>query len=182
MATHAATGGQANLGRIRTEVARALEHFLALQRHALAAIGDDLLPCLDAMEGLLAGGKRLRPAFCYWGWRAAGGDDCPEIFAAASALELLQASALVHDDVMDASDTRRGKPAVHRQFGSRFAAGKLGPTGIFRSAAGPGAGDWTGSAGRPGSTRAGSAEQFGIGAAILVGDMLLAWTDELYHS
>ncbi len=92
----------------------------------LAAIGDDLLPCLDAMGGLLAGGKRLRPAFCYWGWRAGGGADCPEIYAAAASLELLQASALVHDDVMDASDTRRGRPALHRQFASLFAAGSVG--------------------------------------------------------
>jgi geranylgeranyl diphosphate synthase type I len=145
-------------------VARALEWFLARQRETLGAVGDDLLPCLDAMAGLLAGGKRLRPAFCYWGWRAAGGQDCTEIYAAASALELLQASALVHDDVMDASDTRRGKPAVHRQFGSLFAAGRLGPAGL------------TGTVGQ-----AGSAEQFGLGAAILIGDMLLAWTDEMYH-
>lgn len=182
MATHAATGGQANLGRIRTEVARSLEHFLAQQRQTLAAVGDDLLPCLDAMEGLLAGGKRLRPAFCYWGWRAAGGSDCPEIFTAASALELLQASALVHDDVMDASDTRRGQPAVHRQFASRFAAGKLGPTDRFRFGSGQRSGGGTGPAGRIGSAgRAGSAEQFGLGAAILLGDILLAWTDELYH-
>jgi geranylgeranyl diphosphate synthase type I len=165
MASQVAEGSQADLGRIRTEVARALEAFLARQREALGGIGDDLLPCLDAMEGLLAGGKRLRPAFCYWGWRAAGGQDCPQIFTAAAALELLQASALVHDDVMDASDTRRGGPAVHRQFASRFAAGKLGPAARFRSA------------GRPGS-----AEQFGVGAAILIGDMLLAWTDELYHA
>jgi geranylgeranyl diphosphate synthase, type I len=170
MATHAATGGQASLGRIRTEVARALEDFLARQRETLAAIGDDLLPCLDAMAGLLAGGKRLRPAFCYWGWRAAGGEDCPEIYTAAAALELLQASALVHDDVMDASDTRRGKPAVHRQFGSQFAAGKLQPSGRFRSAIR-----------LPFAGQPGSAEQFGIGAAILIGDLLLAWTDELYH-
>jgi geranylgeranyl diphosphate synthase type I len=171
MASQVAEGSQADLGRIRTEVARALEAFLARQREALGGIGDDLLPCLDAMEGLLAGGKRLRPAFCYWGLRAAGGQDCPQIFTAAAALELLQASALVHDDVMDASDTRRGGPAVHRQFASRFAAGKLGPAARFRSAGRPGP------AGRPGS-----AEQFGVGAAILIGDMLLAWTDELYHA
>jgi len=165
MASAAATNGQANLGHIRTEVARALELFLGRQRADLTAIGDDLLPCLDAMEGLLAGGKRLRPAFCYWGWRAGGGPDCPEIYTAAAALELLQASALVHDDVMDASDTRRGRPAVHRQFASRFATGQLGPT----RSGGP-------------SAEPGSAEQFGLGAAILIGDMLLAWTDELYHA
>ena len=172
MASAAATDGRANLGHIRTEVARALELFLARQRADLMAIGDDLLPCLDAMEGLLAGGKRLRPAFCYWGWRAGGGQDCPEIYTAAAALELLQASALVHDDVMDASDTRRGGPAVHRQFASRFAAGQLGPSWQPGSAASQGGT----------SVQAGSAEQFGLGAAILIGDMLLAWTDELYHA
>src|SRR5215469_8340859 len=111
-----------------------------------------MLPCLDAMEGLLAGGKRLRPAFCYWGWRAAGGPDCPEILATAAALELLQASALVHDDVIDASDTRRGRPAVHRRFASWHAE----------------------------AARSGSAERFGTGAAILIGDLLLSWANEMY--
>jgi geranylgeranyl diphosphate synthase, type I len=144
----------ARLGRIRAEVASALEVFLRRQRSVLAAISDELLPWLDAMDQLLAGGKRLRPAFCYWGWRAAGGQDCPEIFTAAAALELLHAGALIHDDVMDASDTRRGRPAVHRQFASRPAAAGL----------------------------SGSAELFGVGAAILIGDALLAWTDELYHA
>jgi geranylgeranyl diphosphate synthase, type I len=159
MATARAKDSRASLGRIRAEVARALELFLARQHADLAAIGEDLLPCLDVMASLLAGGKRLRPAFCYWGWRAAGGQDCPEIYAAAASLELLQASALVHDDVMDASDTRRGRPAVHRQFASLFAAAQPGP-----------------------ADQPGSAEQFGAGAAILIGDMLLAWTDELYHA
>jgi geranylgeranyl diphosphate synthase type I len=107
---------------------------------------------------------------------------------------------------MDASDTRRGRPAVHRLFASRFAAGKLGPADRSRIASGLRSGGGTGSALRSGSTgragsarapgsaraaasawgasprRSGSAEQFGLGAAILIGDMLLAWTDELYHS
>jgi geranylgeranyl diphosphate synthase type I len=144
----------AGLVRIRTEVAGALERFMDGQRAVLAAIGDDMLPWIEVVTDLLAGGKRLRPAFCYWGWRAAGGEDTPEIYAAAAALELLHASALVHDDVMDASDTRRGRPAVHRQFSARQPAGGI----------------------------AGQAESFGAGAAILIGDALLSWTDELYHA
>jgi geranylgeranyl diphosphate synthase, type I len=142
------------LGLIRAQVAAALDDFLAGQRTVLAAISDDLLPWLEVTGGLLAAGKRLRPAFCYWGWRAAGGGEDPGIFTAAAALELLHASALVHDDVMDASDTRRGQPAVHRQFAARHAAAGFG----------------------------GWADSFGAGAAILIGDALLAWTDELYHA
>jgi geranylgeranyl diphosphate synthase, type I len=153
MATDPAAPGPARLDQIRHEVAGALDGFLARQRTVLAAIGEDLLPCLQAMEELLAGGKRLRPAFCYWGWRAAGGEDCPAIYVAAASLELLQASALIHDDVMDASDTRRGRPAVHRQFSARLAA-----------------------------TNPPAAGQFGTGAAILIGDMLLAWTNEMYQA
>ena len=179
MATEPAGDCRANLGRIRAEVARALELFLARQRAGLSAIGDDLLPCLDAMEGLLAGGKRLRPAFCYWGWRAAGGTDRPEIYTAAACLELLQASALVHDDVMDASDTRRGRPAVHRQFASLFAAGQLGHPGTVQPGSSPRAAS---AAQFRSAAQPGSAAQFGAGAAILIGDMLLAWTDELYHA
>jgi geranylgeranyl diphosphate synthase, type I len=143
----------ARLGAIRLEVGKALEFFLRQQRAVLSDISRDMVPWLEAMDGLLAGGKRLRPAFCYWGWRAAGGIECPEIYTAAAALELLQASALIHDDVMDASDTRRGRPAVHKQFAARHQA----------------------------AGHAGSADQFGAGAAILIGDALLAWTDQLYH-
>jgi geranylgeranyl diphosphate synthase, type I len=142
----------ARLGYIRAEVSAAIAAFLARQREVLAAIGADVLPCLDAIQSLLAGGKRLRPAFCYWGWQAAGGRDCPEIFATAAALELLQASALVHDDVMDDSNLRRGQPAVHRRFASWHAA----------------------------TARSGAAGRFGVGAAILVGDLLLAWTNEMF--
>ena len=146
--------GQADLPRIRDRVGRVLDGFLGGQRAVLAEISPDMLPWLDATTGLLAGGKRLRPAFCYWGWRGAGGEDGPEIHAAAAALELLHASALVHDDVMDASDTRRGQPSVHRRFAARHASG-----------------GWRG-----------SAESFGTGTAILVGDLLLTWTDQLFHA
>jgi geranylgeranyl diphosphate synthase type I len=144
----------ADLPRIREQVGRVLEEFLDRQRRRLSGIGDEMMPCIDAITDLLDGGKRLRPAFCYWGWRACGGEDCPQILAAAAALELLQASALVHDDVMDGSDTRRGQPAVHRRFAARHDAD-----------------GWRG-----------SADAFGTGAAILIGDLLLAWTNELFHA
>jgi geranylgeranyl diphosphate synthase, type I len=142
------------LTQVRDRVDGALRAFLGKQRDVLLRAGDELLPGVEAMTGLLAGGKRLRPAFCYWGWRGAGGHDCPEIINAAAALEFLHASALVHDDLMDASDTRRGQPSLHRQFEA------------YHTRRG-----WHGS---PGA--------FGMGMAILLGDLLLAWTDEMFHS
>ncbi|MGH3389659.1 MAG: polyprenyl synthetase family protein [Actinomadura sp.] len=140
--------------RVRKEVSAALHAFVDRQRPGMLAISDDLAPALAALDALLAEGKRLRPAFCYWGWRGAGGADRPELVAAAASLELLQASALVHDDVMDASDTRRGQPSVHRRFQA-----------MHEDAGWPGA-----------------AESFGSGAAILLGDLCLAWSGEMYDT
>src|SRR5215471_18033102 len=148
------TPGSAALGHIRDRVDRALHAFVGQQRGVLLAAGDDLRPGADSIAALLAGGKRLRPAFCYWGWRGAGGPDCPEIINAAAALELLHAGALIHDDLMDASDTRRGQPSLHRQFEARHAGRR-----------------WHGSAGA-----------FGMGVAILLGDLLICWTDEMFHT
>jgi len=148
------TASSTRLDHVRSQAGHALQAFLRRQRDVLLSAGEELLPGLEAMTGLLAGGKRLRPAFCYWGWRGAGGGDCPEILSAAAALELLHASALVHDDVMDASDTRRGQLSVHRQFAARHTRER-----------------WRG-----------SAQSFGAGAAILLGDLLLCWTDEMFRS
>ncbi len=148
------TPDPAALGHIRDQVDRALQAFVGQQRGVLLAAGDDLRPGADSIAGLLAGGKRLRPAFCYWGWRGAGGPDCPEIINAAAALELLHAGALIHDDLMDASDTRRGQPSLHRQFEARHASR-----------------GWHGAAGA-----------FGMGVAILLGDLLICWTDEMFHA
>ncbi|MDG4789150.1 polyprenyl synthetase family protein [Micromonospora sp. WMMD1102] len=102
---------------------------------------------------VLAGGKRLRPLFCYWGWRAAGGADGTPIVAAAAALELFHAFALIHDDIMDGSDRRRGEPSVHRLFADLHA----------RSA-------WRGD---PAS--------YGRSTALLCGDLCAAWADQLFH-
>jgi geranylgeranyl diphosphate synthase type I len=134
------------------QVGRVLAEFTGRQRALAGSIAAEMLPAVDAVAGLLSGGKRLRAAFCYWGWRGAGGADCDGILTAAAALELLHASALVHDDVLDDSDTRRGRPSLHRVFAARHAAE-----------------GWRG-----------SAEAFGRGSAILLGDLLLAWSDELF--
>ncbi|GAA2100134.1 polyprenyl synthetase family protein [Actinomadura alba] len=138
--------------RIRKEIDEALSAFIDRQRPGLLIIDDDLAPMVAALEALVTGGKRLRPSFCYWGWRGAGGRDDPGIATAAASLELLQASALIHDDVMDASDTRRGQPSVHRRFQAMHER-----------------------AGWPGS-----AESFGAGAAILLGDLCLSWSGLMY--
>ncbi len=139
---------------LRARVHKHLDAFLTQQCELLDRVSPDLVPLTDALGDLLAGGKRLRPAFCYWGWRGAGGADCEDALIAAASLELLQGCALIHDDVMDASDTRRGMPAAHRRFGT-----------LHRGA------EWHG-----------SSESFGVGAAILLGDLCLVWADELLMS
>jgi geranylgeranyl diphosphate synthase type I len=77
---------------------------------------------LDEIARLVdAGGKRLRPSFCYWGYRSAGTDHGEEIVRAAASLELLHTFAIVHDDIMDRSDERRGEPTVHTKHGNEVA-------------------------------------------------------------
>ena len=143
---------------LRVRVSAALTAFLDRQEEVLRLISTDLLEPAEALRNFLDGGKRMRPAFCYWGWRAAGGAQDADAaleqaaLVAAASLELLQASALIHDDYMDGSDTRRGKPAVHKRFES-----------LHRS------GGWEG-----------SADRFGAAAAILLGDITLTWCDEMF--
>lgn len=139
---------------LRVRVETALRTFLAGRRAGLARIDPALSHVSDAIDGLVLGaGKRLRPAFGYWGYRGAGGADRDDIVTALASLELVQACALIHDDVMDASDTRRGEPSVHRRF-----------EGHHRARA------WHG-----------AADSFGESAAILVGDLCLTWSDEMLH-
>ena len=140
---------------LRPRVDKALAAFLAHQRARLVGIDPALAELADALETLvLGGGKRLRPAFAYWGYRGAGGSDTDQVVAAVSALELVQASALIHDDLMDRSDTRRGEPSVHRRFEARHAAA-----------------GWRG-----------AAAAFGDSAAVLLGDLAMVWSDELLHA
>lgn len=143
------------------QIDAALAAFLAEQRGRCEALPVDAagrthwLSMLDDLGALLEGGKRLRPVFCYLGWLGAGGDpDEPGALTAAAALELLHAFALVHDDVIDASALRRGRPTVHRQQAELHA----------RSG-------WRG-----------SCAAFGDAAGILVGDLCLGWFHSMLES
>lgn len=105
---------------LRARVDRTLDAFLAGAREEMAAVASDaLLPIDEVIRLTAAGGKRLRPTFCYWGYRAAGGVDGEPIERAAAALELLHTMALIHDDLMDRSATRRGEPASAYQLADR---------------------------------------------------------------
>lgn len=95
-----------------------LASFLESKREELS----EARPMIDEIaRSISAGGKRLRPCFCYWGYRAAGGDDRERIVAAASSLELLHTFALVHDDIMDLSHERRGLPTTYSLHGTDVA-------------------------------------------------------------
>ncbi|MGH8774236.1 MAG: polyprenyl synthetase family protein [Jiangellaceae bacterium] len=142
------------VGSLRPRIQGVLDDLLDRQRDVLGDQSPDLLPLVDAAAELLAGGKRLRPAFCYWGWRGTGAPDGPAILAAAACLELFHAAALIHDDLMDGSDTRRGMPSAHRRFADVHAARQ-----------------WRG-----------DPDRFGGAVALLLGDLCLGWSDELLHS
>ncbi|HLU32936.1 MAG TPA: polyprenyl synthetase family protein [Natronosporangium sp.] len=140
---------------LRQRVEAALADFLDRQRTRLRAVDSVTEPVAEAVAAfVLGGGKRLRPAFAYWGYRGAGGADSDQVVATVAALELLQAAALIHDDVLDGAETRRGEPAVHRRFAAHHRAAR-----------------WRG-----------DPDAFGTAAAILLGDLCLVWSDELLHS
>jgi geranylgeranyl diphosphate synthase type I len=137
-------------------VDKRLESLLAVERERWAKVDADLVPPIDEIARLvLAGGKRLRPAFCFWGFVGAGGDPTDElVIDAGAALELLHAFALFHDDVMDGSLTRRGEPTTNAKFEVRHGAEKL----------------------------AGESRRFGDGVAILVGDLAYVYSDQLMRN
>jgi len=101
------------------ELRRYLADLLAREQAAWKEHGAPWADPPEALAAYLAGGKALRPRFCYWGHAIAGEDDGPLLPQAAAALELLHAFALIHDDLMDESDTRRGQPALHRRIGAQ---------------------------------------------------------------
>jgi len=137
---------------IRGRVERVLESFLLARRDEMAALAAEAAALVDEIRRLVAaGGKRIRPAFCYWGHRAAGGPDGEPILRAAAALELFHTFALIHDDVMDESDTRRSVPSAHARFADARAR----------------------SAGRADAAR------YGRSVAVLAGDLAAVLADDL---
>lgn len=103
---------------LRLAVDAELHRFLAERRSSLPEAGS----LIDEIARLVdSGGKRIRPAFCYWGFRAAGGAPGPNAIRAAASLELLHTFAIVHDDIMDRSEERRGVPTAHVRCGLNVA-------------------------------------------------------------
>lgn len=135
------------------EVARLLEEFLVAKSVEVGQITSSAVEIVNAITSLAKGGKRLRPLFAFWGYLGAGGDkDSTDIVRLGVALELFQAAALIHDDIIDNSDTRRGQPSVHKRFESQHQALGL----------------------------AGSAAAYGSASAILAGDLCLSLSEEAF--
>jgi geranylgeranyl diphosphate synthase, type I len=135
--------------RVDTQLAQTV----AQQREKWTAVDSDLsLPLSEVERLVMSGGKRIRPAFCYWGFRAAGGDaDSPVPIRVGAAIELLHVFALFHDDVMDGASTRRGQPTSHVTLSTLHEQ----------------------------SSWAGESRRFGEGAAVLIGDLTYVMSDQL---
>jgi geranylgeranyl diphosphate synthase type I len=109
---------------VRERVDAELVRFLQDRRAELAGMDPTAVVLVDEVLRLLgAGGKRIRPALCFWAHRAAGGRDGSPIVRAASALELLHTFALIHDDVMDRSEERRGVDSTYARLAKRAPSG-----------------------------------------------------------
>ncbi|MGW3147186.1 polyprenyl synthetase family protein [Streptomyces sp. NPDC001177] len=131
----------------------ALSAFLELEEHDMLETG--LRDHLDLLRPFFRGGKHLRSQFCYWAWKGAGAK-CPmeHVAKAAAALELLHSTFLIHDDVLDQSETRRGTPAYHRQWADRHRSRQ-----------------WSG-----------NSDRFGENAALVAGDFCFNWCNALIAS
>lgn len=132
-----------------------VDAFITTRTSILVSIGPELEPLAAFSRQFLSGGKRLRASFCNSGWESvqqhAASSAPPALIAVAAALEIFHAAALVHDDLMDNSDMRRGSPSIHRRFEALHVDN-----------------GWVG-----------DARDFGRSSALLLGDLLLGWSDEL---
>ena len=140
--------------QLKSAVDKSLASFFDRESAYLQSVDDDLIPVSNALgHFLLDSGKRLRPLFAAIGHIGAGGEITQESITALSSLELVHVCALIHDDLMDASDTRRGAPSIHKQFEAIHKAKNL----------------------------QGSSAQFGLAASVLMGDLAIIWADKMLH-
>lgn len=142
-----------SLATLASRVDERLRSLLSAEEARWSAFDPDLEePIREIGRLVLAGGKRLRPAFTYWGFVGAGGDpDDPRVIDAGGAFELMHAFALFHDDVMDDATSRRGALTTHTKYARQHENG-----------------GWSG-----------EARRFGDGVAILVGDLAFVYADQL---
>ena len=139
-----------------SRVETVLREFFQPQKLLAQEIGDPVTWGVELLEDyVLGGGKRIRPTFAWAGYLAAGGgeEDPTAVLKAISSLELIQACALIHDDIIDSSDSRRGNPTVHK-----IAEAKHNQQQWHKNAT-----------------------QFGHSIGILVGDLAMVWADDLFH-
>ena len=142
------------LQSFKAQIDGALADFVNSQSKQLSNIGEELEPVSSNLSKfILENGKRLRPIFAIAGFSATDSEITPEIIKAAASLELIHVCALIHDDLMDGSETRRGAPAIHKSFEK-----------LHRS-----------------NMKSGNPEQYGAGAAILLGDLALVWSAKMLH-
>lgn len=148
------TRAQADTALFLERLSHELDRWFTDQERTAGSIAPAATPLVEAVSSLSRGGKRLRAQLLYWGWRAAGGAPESQVpVLAAAGLELFQSAALIHDDVIDRSATRRGMPSVHKRFETRHAAN---------------------------SWELDSAH-FGTSSAILTGDLALTWSEQLFY-
>jgi geranylgeranyl diphosphate synthase type I len=140
---------------LRDRIDRDLEPALARIAARLVAIDPSLAAAGDALVRLASNGKRLRPALLLLGHDLAGGDRHDHVIGPAIALELVHTCALLHDDVIDRTASRRGEPTVHERFAREH---------------------------READGRIGDADAFGRAVAILVGDLMLVTADDHFRS
>lgn len=132
--------------------------FFARQHTALYDVSPDSLGLLQSIRELSMGGKRLRALLSYWGWRGGGGRSILEqhqpleIVRVGVALELFQSAALIHDDIIDRSDTRRGAPSIHKKFEAQHRQH-----------------NWRG-----------NTFNYGLASAIIAGDLCLSWSEMMF--
>lgn len=154
--TGTTTAPQALDAQLVAAIAQSRERTFAAHRAHLGAVAPEAEALVGVVEDYLAGGKLLRPRFCFWGGiaaldRAPDEDEVSRLAALGTAIELVQAAALMHDDVIDHSPTRRGRPALHVEAATSHRERGLD----------------------------GSAADFGIATAIVLGDLALSWSEQL---